>query len=328
MYPNMRLRRLRLNENMRELVSETSIDISHMVMPVFIDESLSDKRKIESMSGIYQHSLNSAEAYATRLKELGIKWVLLFGIPKMKDAEGSEAYNEDGIIQRTVPIFRERGISVITDLCMCEYTSHGHCGILKGNYVDNDFTINAYGRIAVSQAQSGADIIAPSGMMDGQVKKIREYLDKSGFENVPIMAYSAKYSSSLYGPFREAAKSAPSFGDRRTYQMNPANGREAMREIAMDVEEGADMIMVKPALFYLDIIRQARERFDHPLVAYSVSGEYQMLKNAIDKKFLNESAIEESTLSIFRAGADIVISYFTEYLAEEMRKRQGSTASK
>ena len=315
MYPKNRIRRLRISENMRNLVAESSIDIGHMVMPVFIDESLNEKKKIESMTGIYQHSLNSAEEYATMLKRIGVKWVLLFGIPKSKDAEATEAYNGNGIIQRAVPIFRGKGIGVITDLCMCEYPSHGHCGILKGSYVDNDSTINVYGKIAVSQAESGADIIAPSGMMDGEVGKIREYLDSSGFENIPIMAYSAKYSSSLYGPFRDAARSAPSFGDRKTYQMNPPNAREAMREIELDIEEGADIIMVKPASFYQDIIRMARDRFDLPIAAYSVSGEYQMIRNAIDRKFLSESAIEENTMGIFRAGADIVISYFTEQIA-------------
>ncbi|MHB8361244.1 MAG: porphobilinogen synthase [Thermoplasmataceae archaeon] len=315
MYPLNRIRRLRYNEKLRNLVSETKIDIDRMIMPVFVDESLEDKKLIESMTGIYQHSLNSSEEYAKHLNKIGVKWVLLFGIPKTKDAQGTQSHNDQGIIQRAIPIFKENGLGVITDLCMCEYTNHGHCGILRGNTVDNDATIKVYGKIAESQANSGADIIAPSGMMDGQVKVIREALDNSGHDDTPIMSYSSKYSSALYGPFREAAKSSPSFGDRKTYQMNPANRSEAMREIALDIEEGTDIIMVKPALFYMDIVRMAKDMFNLPLAAYSVSGEYQMIRNAVDRKFLPEAAIEESTISIFRGGADIVISYFTEYLA-------------
>ncbi len=323
MYPQNRMRRLRSSENLRNLVSETTILREKLIMPVFINENIKKPEEIGSMPGIYAYPLESLDEYCEKLGKVGIRNVLLFGIPSEKDSEGSQAYDENGIVQKAVPYFKKHGFLTITDLCMCEYTDHGHCGIIRNKDVENDTTISYYGRIAVSQAKSGADVIAPSGMMDGQVYAIRKALDENGFENIPIMAYSAKYASVLYGPFRDAARSAPSFGNRKTYQMDPPNRREAMREIQRDIEEGADMIMVKPALFYLDVIREARERFDLPLVAYGVSGEYSMIMNAIKNKLLSENAIEEYVTSIFRAGADMVITYFAQYLGEKLEGKMG-----
>ncbi|MGP6220208.1 porphobilinogen synthase [Caldiplasma sukawensis] len=320
MYPDQRPRRLRSSSVLRDLVSEYSIDHKKMIMPVFVNGNIDKKMEIKSMPGIFNYPLNGElEDYARSLNEKGVRSVILFGIPDHKDSEGSDAFSEKGVVQRAIQYFKSKGMFVITDLCMCEYTDHGHCGIVKGNDVDNDETLSYYERIAVSQAKSGSDMIAPSGMMDGQVASIRKALDSHGFKNIPIMAYSAKYASSLYGPFRDAAQSKPGFGDRKTYQMNPSNMNEAMKEIEMDIQEGADIVMVKPATFYLDIIRLARERFNVPIAAYSVSGEYSMIMNAVRSGFLDESAITEQILSIFRAGASMVISYFTEYLAEKHR---------
>ena len=314
------MRRLRYSQKIREMVSENFINPSKLVMPVFVDETITSPVEIRSMPGIFSHDLGSLEGYGRILFKKGVRNVLIFGIPRRKDPQGAESYNNDGVSQSAIRILSKMGFVVIADLCMCEYTDHGHCGILKGSTVDNDSTLEIYGKIAVSQAKAGAAIIAPSGMMDGQVKAIRNALDHAGFTEIPIMAYSAKYSSQLYGPFRDAAKSTPSFGDRKTYQMNPANAREAMREIQLDVDEGADMIMVKPALFYLDVVKEARRTFSLPLVAYGVSGEYSMIKNAVDTGLLGEAAITEYAVSIFRAGADILITYFAEYLAERILK--------
>lgn len=317
MYPDQRARRLRSSSVLRDLVSEYSIDQRKMIMPVFVNANIDTKMEIKSMPGIFNYPLNhELDDYAKALKEKGVRSVILFGIPDHKDSEGSDSYSERGVVQRAIPYFKSKGIFVITDLCMCEYTDHGHCGIVRGEDVDNDETLSYYGKIAVNQVKSGSDMIAPSGMMDGQVASIRKALDSHGFNKIPIMAYSAKYASSLYGPFRDAAQSKPGFGDRKTYQMNPSNMNEAMREIEMDIREGADIVMVKPATFYLDIIRLARERFTVPIAAYSVSGEYSMVMNAVKSGFLDESAIKEQILSIFRAGASMVISYFTEYLSE------------
>ena len=323
MYPELRMRRLRRNDRIRSLVSETSIIREKLIMPVFVDENISEPKEIQSMPGIFSYPISSLDSYGEHLSKIGIKNVLLFGVPYSKDSQGSQAYDDNGVVQRAIPYFKKHGLLVICDLCMCEYTDHGHCGIIVDGDVDNDETISCYGRIAVSQAKAGADIIAPSGMMDGQVREIRRSLDQNGFENIPIMAYSAKYASSLYGPFRDAAQSTPSFGDRKTYQMDPANVREAIREIQEDVQEGADIIMVKPALFYLDVLRTARERFDLPLVSYGVSGEYSLIMNGIKQKLISESSIDEYVTSIFRAGADMVITYFAQYLCERSAEKDG-----
>jgi len=287
-------------------------------MPIFIDDNLKSKEEIKSMPGIYRYSENELTDLVKLYEDIGIKSVLLFGIPKVKDNLGSEAYNPNGIVQRSIrKIKEETNLVVMADLCMCEYTDHGHCGIVRDGTVDNDKTLGYYQKIAKTYAESGVDVVAPSGMMDGQVLAIREILDKEGFNDIMIMAYSAKYASSLYGPFRDAAYSAPSFGDRKTYQMNFSNSREAIREIEEDILEGADIVMVKPALFYLDIVKEARRLFDLPLAAYSVSAEYSMLINGSKQRYFDlDSIIKESILSIFRAGADLVISYFTEYIAK------------
>ncbi len=319
MFPEYRPRRLRANPLLRSLTGETKISLDRLIMPVFIDENLTEPQEIPSLPSIFTQTLDSVDEYAKHLKKIGVNTVLLFGIPEKKDSEGSQSFADDGIIQRSIKSFRNNELLVVTDLCMCEYTDHGHCGILRGKEVWNDKTLDYYGKIAVSQAEAGSNIIAPSGMMDGQVKKIRNELDGNGFENIPIMAYSAKYASSLYGPFRDAAKSTPSFGDRKTYQMDPANINEAMREIELDIEEGADIIMVKPSLFYMDVIREASTIFNRPLAAYGVSGEYNMIINAVKNGFISESAINEYVTSVFRAGADIFITYFAESLAEGMK---------
>jgi porphobilinogen synthase len=321
MYPIDRPRRLRFSENLRQLTGETNIKSDKLIMPVFIDETLDKQTEIKSMPGIYSQTLDSLEEYTNNLKKIGLKSVLLFGIPKEKNSEGSQSFNKEGIIQRAIPLFLEKGILTITDLCMCEYTDHGHCGILNGNNVDNDKTIAYYAKIALSQAEAGAQIIAPSGMMDGQIKIIRNALDQNGFNHIPIMAYSAKYASTLYGPFRDAAKSTPTFGDRMSYQMNPANSKEAMREIELDIQEGADIIMVKPALYYLDVIKMASQRFNKPLAAYGVSGEYSMLVNAIRSELISSNSIEEYVLSVFRAGADMFITYFAEYIVSGKHRK-------
>ena len=319
MFPEYRPRRLRANPLLRSLTGETKISLDRLIMPVFIDENLTEPQEIPSLPSIFTQTLDSVDEYAKHLKKIGVNTVLLFGIPEKKDSEGSQSFADDGVIQRSIKSFRNNELLVVTDLCMCEYTDHGHCGILRGKEVWNDKTLDYYGKIAVSQAEAGSNIIAPSGMMDGQVKKIRNELDGKGFENIPIMAYSAKYASSLYGPFRDAAKSTPSFGDRKTYQMDPANINEAMREIELDIEEGADIIMVKPSLFYMDVIREASTIFNRPLAAYGVSGEYNMIINAVKNGFISESAINEYVTSVFRAGADIFITYFAESLAEWMK---------
>lgn len=315
MFPVTRMRRARKNERIRDLFSEINVDRDKMVMPVFIDETIEDRQPISSMPGIYRYSFDSFKQYITDLDVIGIRSVLLFGIPSVKDSIGSSAYDSNGIVQKSIE-FTKSNTSIITmaDLCMCEYTDHGHCGILSGSEVDNDSTLGSYRKIAKSYAESGVDVIAPSGMMDGQVGEIRDELDLGGFRDTIIMAYSSKFASSMYGPFREAAQSAPGFGDRRSYQMDFRNSDQAMKEIELDIYEGADIVMVKPALFYLDLIERARSRFEVPIAAYNVSGEYSMLKNAVNSGILAESAIQESLTSIFRAGADIVISYFTESL--------------
>ncbi len=319
-----RPRRLRINDATRELVRETKINIEDLIYPLFIVEGENIKNEISSLPDVYHFSLDMLDEEIKEIKDLGIKHIILFGIPHdhEKDFCGSEAYNDNGIIQRAIRKIKEidSDINVITDVCMCEYTSHGHCGILtKGGYVDNDKTLEYLANIAVSHAKAGADMVAPSDMMDGRVKVIRKALDKEGFFNVPIMSYSVKYASTFYGPFREAANSAPSFGDRKTYQMDPANSNEALIEAELDVLEGADILMVKPALSYLDVIRRVKDNYNLPLAAYNVSGEYAMLKSAVKNGILSEGAIYESILSIKRAGADIIITYFAKYLAKMIR---------
>lgn len=320
MYPDMRLRRTRSSEYMRKLVRETQIILDKLVMPVFVDETIDSPTPIKSMPDIFSYDLKSLKQYALSLVGKGVHNVLLFGIPSIKDEEGTQAYAEDAIVQKAIPILKNAGLLVITDLCMCEYTDHGHCGIIRDGDVDNDTTLEIYAKIAVSQAKAGSDMIAPSGMMDGQILSIRKALDRAGFKNTPIMAYSAKYASNLYGPFRDAAKSTPAYGNRRSYQMDSANSREAMREIDQDIQEGADIIMVKPSLFYLDIVKEASTTFNKPLAVYGVSGEYNMIKNAIMEGVFGPDIILEYATSVFRAGADIFITYFAVQLCEILGK--------
>ncbi len=315
------MRRTRATPRMRDLVAETRIDPAKLIMPVFVDENLKNVAAINSMPGIYTYPLEMVGKYLETLDSKGVKNILLFGVPAHKDAAGTSSYDPNGCVQKTVNIAKENtSLTVITDLCLCEYTDHGHCGIVEKSIINNDRTLEVYDRIAISYAESGADIIAPSGMMDGQVGSIRRALDDSGFNGTSIMAYSAKYSSNLFGPFREAVKSAPGFGDRKTYQMDWRNSREAMREIDLDIREGADMIMVKPAFFYLDVISEAKRRFDLPLAAYSVSGEYSMIKKSILDGYMNENIILEGITSVFRAGADMLITYFAEWFMDNLEQ--------
>lgn len=315
MFPTLRMRRLRKNGKLRDLVSEAFISSDKLILPVFIEEGLKSRKEISSMPGIYRYSIEEAVRYLKTLEGKGLKTVILFGIPSEKDATGTSAFNRDGVIQEGIRrIKKETDLTVIADLCLCEYTDHGHCGIVENGEVMNDATLEVYGRIALSYAEAGVDVVAPSGMMDGQVAAIRDALDDGGYHNVPIMAYGVKYHTAMYGPFREAADSTPGFGDRRSYQMDYRNSREALREMEEDMYEGADILMVKPALLYLDIISLCRNSFDLPLAAYNVSGEYSMIVNAVRGGLLNEEVIRESVTSIFRAGADMVITYFTEYL--------------
>jgi len=317
-FPDYRPRRLRKNKHIREMVSETKLSVDDFIYPMFIAPGRRFKEEISSMPGIFRQSVDNAIREIKQVKELGIKAILLFGIPELKDELGSEAYDENGIVQRALREIRERFNSMVlfTDICMCAYTSHGHCGIIRKGQVDNDETLKYLGEIALSHARAGADIVAPSDMMDGRVGVIRNALDEDGLINTGIMSYSAKYASAFYGPFREAAKSSPEFGDRREYQMDPPNVREALREIALDIEEGADIVMVKPAMSYLDVIRAAREEFDYPLAAYNVSGEYSMVKAAGGLGWIDENlVIMEMLTSIKRAGADIIISYFAKEAA-------------
>ena len=313
MFPEIRLRRLRLDQNIRDVLSEFSIRTEKLIMPVFLDETHKGKNQIPGMPNIFRHDFDSAKQYLKHLSDIGVKGVLLFGIPKVKDRTGSSSYSNEGLVQKTISYIRDN-LDMITyaDLCLCEYTDNGQCGLVVDGYVDNDSTLEIYQKIAVSYADAGVDVVAPSGMMDGQVAAIRKALDASNHKNTLIMAYSAKYASSLYGPFRNAVDSTPKFGDRRSYQMPVSNSREAMREIDLDVKEGADIVMVKPATFYLDIISKARSSFNLPIAAYSVSGEYSMIRSAVDQKLVSGDFIRESLVSIFRAGADLVISYFTE----------------
>jgi porphobilinogen synthase len=317
-FPTVRPRRLRSSESIRNLVSETLLDAGHLVLPLFVSEK--ETGPIESMPGVERHSVEDAVSKVEEAVELGVNAFLLFGVPQLKDELGSQAYHREGIVQRALRRLSEAfgdKVVLIADTCLCEYTSHGHCGVIIDGGVNNDSTLELLARTAVSQAEAGATVVAPSAMMDGQVGAIRSALDEAGFERTLIMSYSAKYASAYYGPFRVAAESKPQFGDRRSYQMDPRNGREALREVGFDVEEGADIVMVKPALPYLDIIARVKTRFPLPLAAYQVSGEYLMIKSAAASGYLDEKlAVLESVYAIRRAGADIVITYFAEDIAK------------
>ena len=322
-FPATRMRRLRRTPVLRDLVRETRLAAGDLVMPLFVEEGTAAPAPIAAMPGVSRLPVDAAVAEAGEVAALGIPAVLLFGIPSVKDEEGSGAWDDEGIVQQAIRAIRasHADLLVIADLCLCEYTSHGHCGVLHGETVDNDATLELLARTAVSQARAGADIIAPSDMMDGRVGVIRAALDAEGYADVPILAYSAKFASAFYGPFREAADSTPSFGDRRSYQMDPGNGREAVREALSDVQEGADMIMVKPALPYLDVIRRVADATDLPIAAYNVSGEYAMVKAAAAAGWLDErAAVLEALTSIRRAGADIVITYHAKDAARWLQR--------
>jgi porphobilinogen synthase len=322
-FPKIRMRRLRKSDAMRRLLRETSLSADDLVYPLFVKQGEGLKEPIKSMTGCFHFSPDTIAAEAAEVAALGIPAILLFGLPAKKDETGSQAWSEKGAVQQAVREIKKvvPDLLVITDVCLCAYTDHGHCGVVKDGKIDNDATCELLAKVALSHAQAGADIVAPSDMMDGRVKYIREALEENGFEDTAIMAYSAKYSSAFYGPFRDAAESAPAFGDRKTYQMNPANARQAMAEIALDIEEGADIVMVKPALCYLDVIYRARRRFDCPIAAYNVSGEYMMIKSSAGAGLLDEdAAMMEMLYSIKRAGADIIITYFAKDVANLVSK--------
>ena len=317
-FPRKRMRRLRSSETMRRLVRQTSLSSNDFVYPLFIREGKNIKEPIKSMENCYHFSPDTIAKEAKEIFSLGIPAVILFGLPEKKDTTGSQAWAEDGVIQQAIKEIKNHvpELLVITDICLCEYTIHGHCGVIENNKVDNDATCELLAKVALSHAQAGADIVAPSDMMDGRIKFIREALEENNFEDIVIMSYAAKYASAFYGPFRDAAESAPSFGDRKTYQMDPANSDQAMDEIALDIEEGTDMIIIKPALPYLDIIYRARQRFDCPIAAYNVSGEYMMLNTAADKGLIDkQNGMMEMLISIKRAGANIIITYFAKEAA-------------
>ena len=319
-----RTRRLRKSEGIRRLVQETKLSVDDFVYPLFIEEGENIETEIVSMPGIKRYSLDRISKELEEVVELNIPAVLLFGIPSNKDEEGTETWNDNGIMQQAIRFIKKNypTLYVITDVCFCEYTSHGHCGIIHNNDVDNDATLVNIAKQVVSHAKAGVDMVAPSGMMDGTIKMVREALDNTGFVNLPIMAYSVKYASAFYGPFRDAADSAPTFGDRRTYQMDPANRDEGLREANFDDQEGADILMVKPALSYLDIIRDLKNDFDRPIACYNVSGEYAMVKAAVEKGWIDgEKVMMESLLSMKRAGASIIITYFAKEAARVLKKQ-------
>ena len=318
-FPEYRPRRLRASGVLRDMVRETTLTVNDLIYPMFAIYGNGVKNEITSMPGQYQISVDNLAGEAEAIAKLGIPAVILFGLPETKDDAASGAHAEDGIVQQAIRAIKKAvpELLVITDVCLCEYMSHGHCGVIRGNEILNDVSLELLAKTAVSHAEAGADMVAPSDMMDGRVAAIRAALDRDGYDNTPIMAYSAKYASSFYGPFREAADSAPAFGDRRSYQMDPANALEAMREISLDVDEGADIIMVKPALSYMDIIAAARSEFDYPLAAYNVSGEYSMVKAAAQKGWVDERKITmEILLSLKRAGADLILTYHAKDAAK------------
>jgi porphobilinogen synthase len=320
-FPVTRMRRLRRNETLRKMVRENRLAREDLILPLFVVEGSGIREAVASMPGVFRHSVDQVVLEAKRVADLGVPGVILFGIPGEKDARGSGADAPDGIVQRASRAIADSlpSLCVITDVCLCEYTDHGHCGLLDGEQVDNDASLERLASTAVSHARAGASIVAPSDMMDGRVAAIRRELDVNGFEHVAILSYAAKYASAFYGPFRDAAESTPEFGDRRGYQMDPPNRREALREMRLDLEEGADMLMVKPALAYLDILADARREFDVPLAAYHVSGEYSMIKAAGERGWLDaDRAMEEALVSIKRAGADLILTYAAADLAEKL----------
>ncbi|MGI6648522.1 MAG: porphobilinogen synthase [Bacillota bacterium] len=317
-FPVMRPRRLREKSNIRELFSETTVLLKDLIYPLFVIQGRKIKNPVAAMPGIYQLSVDYLMKETRELIEMGIRSVILFGIPEYKDAVGSSGYQPHGVVQEAVGVLKNRypNLVVITDVCLCEYTDHGHCGVVQDGRILNDPTLELLAQMAVSHAEAGADMVAPSDMMDGRVAAIRKALDQNGFTDLPIMAYSAKYASAFYGPFREAAGSAPQFGDRRSYQMHPPNSDEALREVALDIEEGADIVMVKPALPYLDIVRRVKDSFNCPVAAYNVSGEYSMIKAAVERGWLDEKrAVWEMLTGIKRAGADVILTYFAPQVA-------------
>ena len=322
-YPQERLRRLRRKKTFRSMVKETSLHLNDFIFPLFVVQGSNKMEPISSLPGLSRFSPDRLTQEIQEIASLGLSAVILFGIPEEKDPSGSSALQDHGVVQEAIRVIKKAvpELVVITDVCLCEYTSHGHCGVVRDNEVHNDATLEFLARMAVSHAEAGADMVAPSDMMDGRVGAIRTALDGAGFTQLPIMSYAAKFASAFYGPFREAADSTPQFGDRRSYQMAPENPREALREIALDIEEGADIVMVKPALAYLDILRQARDRFLHPMAAYNVSGEYAMVKAAAARGWVDEERItEEILLSIKRAGADLILTYFAKDVARRWKK--------
>lgn len=319
-FPKIRMRRLRKSNAMRRLLRETSLSTDDLVYPLFVKQGKGSKKPIKSMTDCFHFSPDTVTDEAAEVAALGIPAVLIFGLPGKKDKTGSQAWAENGVVQRSIKEIKKAvpELLVITDVCLCAYTDHGHCGVVKDGRIDNDATCELLAKVALSHAQAGADIVAPSDMMDGRVRYIREALEANSFTDTAIMSYAAKYASAFYGPFRDAAESAPAFGDRRSYQMDPANARQALAEIALDIEEGADIVMVKPALCYLDIIYRARRRFDCPIAAYNVSGEYMMVNSAAQAGLLDkEQAMLEILYSIKRAGADIIITYFAKDVAKQ-----------
>lgn len=319
-FPITRSRRLRKNDTIRRMVRETKLSVDDFIYPLFVCTGENVKKEISSMPGVFQMSIDNVVKECVEVEKLGIPSIILFGIPDHKDEEGSGAFGQDGIVQQAIKAIKQNtNLYIVTDVCMCEYTNHGHCGLIIDGDVDNDSTLDLLQKEAVSHAEAGADMVAPSDMMDGRVSAIRDALDDNGFDSIPIMSYAVKYASGYYGPFREAAESTPAFGDRRSYQMDPANRREALKEMCQDIEEGADIVMVKPALAYLDIIREVKDTCDIPVAAYNVSGEYSMIKAAARLGWIDEErVVAETLISMKRAGADIIISYFAKQVAKTM----------
>ncbi|MGL4669602.1 MAG: porphobilinogen synthase [Methanobacteriaceae archaeon] len=322
-FPITRMRRLRNSSNIREIVKETNLSKSDLIYPIFVKEDLDNngkgKEAIETMPDEYRYSINNAVDYAGNLEDNGLKSIIVFGIPSTKDDVGSEAYNKYGVVQKTIKALKNQtNLVVMSDVCLCQYTSHGHCGIVRNDKIQNDETLNFLKKVAISHSEAGADVVAPSDMMDGRVAAIRTGLDANGFEDTIIMSYSAKYASAFYGPFRDAVSSAPSFGNRKTYQMDISNSVEAIREAELDVAEGTDILMVKPALAYGDIIKSLKDNFNLPIAAYNVSGEYSMIKSAIANGYLSEDAILETLISIKRSGADLILSHFTKDVLDKL----------
>ncbi|MCE5194036.1 MAG: porphobilinogen synthase [Nitrospiraceae bacterium] len=323
MFPIHRPRRLRKNETIRRMVRETSLSPDNFIYPLFVTAGKNTRKEISSMPGCFQESVDKIAEHAKEIHSLNIPSIILFGIPEKKDETGSSGHDPHGVVQNAIKIIKDKlpELYVITDVCMCEYTSHGHCGVIEKGSVKNDATLELLAKQALSHAKAGADIVAPSDMMDGRVKAIRHALDENGFSETPIMSYAAKYASAFYGPFREAAESTPQFGDRRSYQMDPANRREALKEVALDIEEGADIVMVKPALSYLDVISDVRNTFNLPVAAYNVSGEYSLVKAAGKLGWIDETRVMmEMLISIKRAGADMILTYFAKDAAKILNK--------